>query len=1669
MQCTVLLKSMLLLSAPPPPNYSLVNRYYAHLRERGMTLIEVILIALFLAGTAIGATYFFAQTKVTMSSSSQVTQCNTIAKQALENVVSLGTRLYGYKINHNEDSQLSYDPLFIKKNGSAVDDVGDGSQLSFPPEMYKTLYENLGVTPIIEDPKTNTGHPLIGATYPYDLSTSSLIVNSVNALQYLYNTDSAFFTANSGKGKKYTSGSMSGDIISKMIKKYEKQFDLDNMTFFIKVSPIDLTTEEYLASPSSQILTRPQFRNPQGGTLSPSLNVLGNENIGFGIKVTLEYTDEGQDYNCDATHRFSHQGKLITKRVRSLSVSLIGLVSGAGTDLTASDTKKTSCDTDGTGYEDITVTVDFGSMGEGQQFGTVILCQMNSYCRSYGDGTYSGCSPELGRWQRCHDIIPNPSSDQNWTYSSSLTNNSSQELKMTFSDMKIDRRYELNIGEFSMAGHQLRFHHVAKFYIDAKRPSIGGQRVINNIVGHPLDGGAGRNYSGPPTSWSNPGSSSRWLQCVTGTVEFAASLDDQFTHNLENCIMTGNKQDGNGTSPTSPTATSDCGGHVNVASHGRYTITFNGSDTCGDAQQTQDLVWDADLPSSYEVKDFTDNIQPFKSIEGDAFPIETIIPAKDQAGTFPKHYSVDCDDNFQGSSMRQDGNGTTLNCELIGSRPHHDDGCNPNIVGITYYHVCGGAGECKKKGWAVYAPLTKSCINVRCEPGLSCCDASAGTCNGVSDKQCGDPDTRDCTSPKGGRQTSADEGPSGCPPLGLNNCSYTLPCNSSSPFYPGENPIGPCNDRRRTQSCSFTRTYTCQLQGASTSTNPGDFPGICDVSGYSCSIPEACISYAHTTDPDVRTRCGNPPGTPSIYQNGVCQNPEQYTVQVPCTHCNLWEATSANCPPVTFTGTCGTPSGSCGPKSVGGGNQLQEMCDLRHPTCGYTPPPPPPPPPPTTTTTTTTTVTLPPRVDGECDSNGCRFGQKKTLSEGQWICLGENGGASMICNSTCDTNTDCCDGEGQCSTTPTTQCTQVTCGTCEKKEGSGCSERCVSDMTGPTTCGSCETLVTNDDCTRSCESATTVTCGTCETKEGSGCSTSCVSTMTGPTSCGTCETLVTNDCTNSCESTLSGPTSCGSGQTLVTNGCARSCFVVPPTTQCTVTCGACETKEGSGCSASCVSTMTGPTSCGTCETLKTNGCTRSCESTLSGPTSCPNCETLVTNGCTTSCQSAQTVTCGACEKKDGSGCSASCVSDMSGPTSCPSCETLVTNGCTTSCVSDMSGPTSCPSCETLVTNGCTTSCESTLSGPTSCPSCETLTTSGCTRICESATTVSCGTCERKEGSGCSASCVSDMSGPTSCPSCETLTTNGCTRSCVSDMSGPTSCPSCERPVTNGCTNICVDNMSGPTSCGSCENLVTNGCSRSCESTMTGPTSCGSCETLVTNGCTRSCQSSGQTVTCGTCERKEGSGCNASCVDNMSGPTSCGSCERLVTNNCTRSCVSTRSGPTSCPSCETLTTNGCTTICVSTRSGPSSCGTCETLTTNGCTRSCVSTRSGPTSCPSCETLTTNGCTRSCESTLSGPTSCGSCENLVTNGCSRSCESTRSGPTSCSGRCQRLETNGCASSCVSTESGPTTCSGGRSMEINGCVRRCVSDSPGDAESGDNCGERGSIACNDPADEW
>ena len=854
---------------------------------RGITLIETVVIATLLAGAAFGVTYFFAQTKTTMSSSSQLMECQTIAKQALAKVVSLGSRLYGYGIKHNGSKLKYYEPLLIGDE--------NGHNLK-TPSFYEKLFEELGLNPPLGSPTKNSGVPIINSSFPkskIEIGTSVMLVNSVNALQYLYNSDPAGYSG----GK--TMNIPAGGMVSEMLKKYKKRFDLKDVQFGIKIYPMNLQTGKSIDTtsvecrsmfydgtkydtdtstncPNNKVLTRPRFGKAPAGSEIPKdyLKIIGNPDIGFEVRVTFEYKRNEQVFSCDAMQKFNHSIKPIIKRspLPNLEVEVISLRTGAGRNL-ITDPLKTSCDTDGGGYDDIIVELDFSKV-QGRQIGTVLLCRMNSYCRSFGDdGGRNGCSPvEDAPWQRCHDIQPKQGSDQSWTPKSTYDKQKAI-LTLTFENMKPNRRYDLHVGEFSMAGNLISINHLFStdpanpdenfvFYLDNTRPTIGVRRIKWDAVGLPSDGKNGRKVD-PRASisdWKPPQNSdpAKWLQCEKDdNVHFQAQVKDQFTHNITGCPsaskkgIIGTRRDGSGGhkvpisgcilpreirtnretgksycwSPADSGSLSgpQCNGAVRKGNikHGRHTIAFTPSDTCGQARPSWKLVWDTDLPDTFDkTKGFKDSEYWFKKSEGPAYLIKTEIPAKNNIGKFPKHYTVDCAENYIGSKPRADGDSGQLECILETANTYNDDGCNPSTAGVQYYHVCGGVGQYNKQTkWAVYASENKFCLNVPCDPDELLCCQDPAYCGSSIHKCLKKIDNPTCSSPRNGAQDNG----SGCPNLGLYDCNYTVTCGTG--FCSGSERVG--------DGCTYTVTdyNDCDENGVCATTTES---GTCSNGGGGC-------------------------------------------------------------------------------------------------------------------------------------------------------------------------------------------------------------------------------------------------------------------------------------------------------------------------------------------------------------------------------------------------------------------------------------------------------------------------------------------------------------------------------------------------------------------------------------------------------------------------------------------------------------------------------------------------------------------------------------------------------------------------------------------------------------------------------------------------------------------
>ena len=721
---------------PPPPNFSLAFIKQKTFCQQGISLVEVLLLAVFLAALSLSSAYYFTQTSATISSSSQVLQCQTIAQQALAKVVSLGARIYGYKINQNIYSK----PLLIKNRGathtivnafqkdshginkacnSGYSGDNDACNLSVHNEykkVLKALTEGLMPGSVFNAGMPLITNPLDATTQSIEIAPSIMLVNSVNFLQYLYNSDIAYST---GDGKLFTSSSAVQDTMPDLINKWKMQFNLENTKFYIKITPVDLKENKlldptkpadlakikcqktYYKQASSQfvtedytcpkklgshtlILTRPYLPDLNDlmskiefqDRISKNLVLLGNPDLGFEIKVMLKYEHSDQKFSCEAMHKFAHQFKAMTGKLKALSgVSVTSIKNGANKVLYSNppptpnplyEHKLTSCDTDGSGYKNITMEIDFGGLSsQNSEAGTLLLCKGQVACRSTGEANYPGCSVKKGAWQRCHNFkFPGQSGS---TQAKLLSDN---KLELTFNDLQDNRRYDLYITEASFLelgkSHRLKG---ARFYIDAKRPDGNSDYhfILGNDVGLPTDGIKDRHYTGTGHStagemsnkWKVPDHAldDKWIQCNQADVVFEAQSKDQFIHNLLPCTMEAHRRDGTnrtGTGsaltvsiePSPPSDPSDpgiynqkkqndivdsaianqaidfngirhCQGKVST-DHGRHTVTYNHQDVCAIGNPSH-LTWDTDLPSTFAQQGFTNAPAPLSFSEDGIF------------------------------------------------------------------------------------------------------------------------------------------------------------------------------------------------------------------------------------------------------------------------------------------------------------------------------------------------------------------------------------------------------------------------------------------------------------------------------------------------------------------------------------------------------------------------------------------------------------------------------------------------------------------------------------------------------------------------------------------------------------------------------------------------------------------------------------------------------------------------------------------------------------------------------------------------------------------------------------------------------------------------------------------------------------------------------------------
>ena len=193
-------------------------------KQLGISFVELLIMTLFLTGIAFSTAFLITRSKSSMKSTSQTSRCPMLAKEVLERFTTFGTRLYGYSydgsLSHQDHHPKIRPLLMIPDTGAsppAIKDVAghsrastNPSQIKFPGIFQKTLADlSMTISAGSDGDWVNTGVDIIKMqNNQLELGSSVFIINTINVLQYLYNSDKDYFTGtrkkwHRGVGKKY--------------------------------------------------------------------------------------------------------------------------------------------------------------------------------------------------------------------------------------------------------------------------------------------------------------------------------------------------------------------------------------------------------------------------------------------------------------------------------------------------------------------------------------------------------------------------------------------------------------------------------------------------------------------------------------------------------------------------------------------------------------------------------------------------------------------------------------------------------------------------------------------------------------------------------------------------------------------------------------------------------------------------------------------------------------------------------------------------------------------------------------------------------------------------------------------------------------------------------------------------------------------------------------------------------------------------------------------------------------------------------------------------------------------------------------------------------------------------------------------------------------------------
>ncbi|MBX9769458.1 MAG: hypothetical protein K2X47_19435, partial [Bdellovibrionales bacterium] len=449
-----------------------------HLNQAGVGLIEMMMAIGILGLVTLAITLTLTQNQKVTSRVSAGQSCNQVSEYAMSVISGFGTRdrIVPFTIFPMASVTGTVDNFGVNLNPLVNSLLTDQERLFVQDQWFPPSTATPAPTPLVNPTPVTTG-----CTAPasfLEVNHSQLLISSMTALERLYNW-----------GGNYPAvcpvGGSAGVAITDRIYGPTDPRPANLVDVFLKIIPFDIKTGVDQCGLPRPLYTAPVGRRPTDPCVE-GMRLTGRTDIGFKVIVTSVTSNANNPDNiCAVRSQFRHQrddvppvlATTFATRVRNGAATCNGTQQCAGGTCTCDSSRFridnnrrfTSCNTDGAGYRDITVSLTRTPIpAAGSERGVVVLCRGSLPFRD-------------SSWRLCDQSRFCTSAGCATSVSPVVTTTAS-EFDLTYSNLPPERNYNFEMKAVDTAGNFAETMDdvtggVAPFVgimVDSVRPTISG-------------------------------------------------------------------------------------------------------------------------------------------------------------------------------------------------------------------------------------------------------------------------------------------------------------------------------------------------------------------------------------------------------------------------------------------------------------------------------------------------------------------------------------------------------------------------------------------------------------------------------------------------------------------------------------------------------------------------------------------------------------------------------------------------------------------------------------------------------------------------------------------------------------------------------------------------------------------------------------------------------------------------------------------------------------------------------------------------------------------------------------------------------------------------------------------------------------------------------------------